>query len=91
MHLNCSLCSRLNQYITCILAYKTIENCFVSKTLLSLKAGTLRACNTLLTAIKKEFPVPGLRVEFSKGEVSSQLNGQCTSHGVYGMLEAHEY
>lgn len=45
------------------------------------------ACSSLLASIGKEFLVAGLRVEFSKRELSSQSSGLSSSDDVHGMLE----
>lgn len=58
----------------------------VGRPFLSLKGGTLSACPSLLACIEKELPLTRLRVEFSKGDLSFQLNRLFTSDGVHGML-----
>lgn len=50
----------------------------------------LCAGSSLLARIEEEFPVTAFRVDFSKGEQSSQLNGLFKIDGVHGMLKAKD-
>lgn len=47
----------------------------------------LYACNSLLVSIEEEFPVTGMRVDISDGELSLQLNGLFICNGVHGILQ----
>lgn len=57
----------------------------------SIKTAVLRGCNTVLAEFQKYYVPPGLRVDFSKHEGSSQLNGIFVQDGLRGMLEGKDY
>jgi hypothetical protein len=57
----------------------------------SLRTAVLRGCNTILSVFQDEYITSATRVDFSKKEASSQLNGIYTSAGVRGMLEGKDH
>ena len=57
----------------------------------SVRASVLRGCNTVLSVFQNEYMMPGTRVDFSKKEGSSQLNGIYMTRGLRGMLEGKDY
>lgn len=59
--------------------------------LLSMKTNILRRSNSILAAIQKDYILPGLHIEFSKNESSSQLNWFFTKDGIRRMLEGKNY
>lgn len=61
------------------------------KASVSLKGVMVQECNVLLASIEKLFPVAGLRVRFSRGQMSLQLNGLFNNDSVHGMLERKDY
>lgn len=52
------------------------------KAFVSFKRSVLRVCNSVLASIENKFPVMGLSVDFSRGDVSFRLNGLFNSDGV---------
>ena len=61
------------------------------RTYYSLRTPILRGLNTLLRFFQANSTLPGIRVDFSKNECTSQLNGIYTSTGLRGMLEGKDY
>ena len=57
----------------------------------SLRSSILRGCNTILRFFQSHSFMPGTRIDFSKKDCSSQLNGIYTSTGLRGMLEGKDY
>ena len=62
-----------------------------SRTYMSIRKQVLRGCNTVLRFFEQHYVMPGVRLDFSKKECSSQLNGIYTSTGLRGMLEGKDY
>ena len=57
----------------------------------SIRTSVLRGCNTVLAEFQKYYVMPGVKVDFSKHEGSSQLNGIFVQDGLRGMLEGKDY
>lgn len=57
----------------------------------SIRTSVLRGCNTALAEFQKYYVMPGVKVDFSKHEGSSQLNGIFVQDGLRGMLEGKDY
>ena len=57
----------------------------------NIRTSILRGCNTLLRYFENSHLMPGTRIDFSKKEASSQLNGFYTSTGLRGMLEGKDF
>ena len=57
----------------------------------SYRMNILRAVNSILATIEKDFGAPGLHIDFSKHERSTQLNGLYVREGLRGMLEGKNY
>lgn len=61
------------------------------KKMISHRSKLLMATNAILADIQKNYPAPGLQVDFSKKEASVQLNGFFMKEGIKGMLEGKNY
>lgn len=51
----------------------------------------MRGCDAVLGFIERYCDMPGVRVDFPKGETSTYLNGLFTNTGLKGMLDRKEY
>ena len=57
----------------------------------SIRHKVLRGVNNILAAIERDYPAPGLHIDFSTSSAGSSLNGIFVQDGLRGMLEAKDY